>query len=76
MPTWHIVFKVGAQNNLRTKKRVYDAAPFDATAKANEFDGHEVIGMWAINNDTPNADVIRKQGRVSEDIGTRFNGRS
>ncbi len=73
MPTWQIVFKGDAQGNLRIEKREYDAARFDATAKATEFDGHEVIGMWVIDHDTPNADVIRKHGRVPKDIDTRFN---
>ncbi len=52
MPTWTIVFKGDAPGKLRTKKQEYDAAQFDAIAKANEFDGHEVIGMWAIDHET------------------------
>ena len=62
MRTWTIVFKGDAQGHLRTKKREYDAAQFDIIAKANEFDGHEVIGMWAIDHETEQKDVINCLG--------------
>ncbi len=73
MPTWYIVFKRDEQGNLRTKVRKYDAAQFDAIAKSNEFEGHEVIGMWAIDHETERADVINCHGeRLPADIHVRF----
>ncbi len=74
MPTWTIVFKGDAPGKLRIKKREYDAAQFDAVAKANEFDGHKVIGMWAIDHETEQKDVINCHGKqVPAVILVRFN---
>lgn len=73
MPTWYIALRGDSQGNLRTEKRKYNAAQFDATAKANEFEGHEVIGMWVIDHETPDVDVIKCRGdHVPADIRDRF----
>ena len=74
MLTWHIVFRVGSAGNLRKDERGYDAAQYAAAAIAKQMDGQEVIGMWVIDGDTEQDDVIKCDGdRVPDDILVRCN---
>jgi len=76
MRTWHIVFKGDAQNNPREEEWEYDEAQYKSVKKTMAVDGREVIGMWVIDSESEQEDVIKHDGdRIPHDIRVRHEER-
>ena len=77
MKKWHTVFLDDSQfSGLKDEEWELGAEAledFEAAAKAGELDGRNIYGMWIIDYDTEQADVIAISRDVPSEIRDRHN---
>jgi hypothetical protein len=75
MLLWYAVYREKPHDAPHTEEQAPSAAVlkrFDDAAKLGMHDGQAVIGMWLIDHDTEQDDVVRCYGAVPLKINARY----